>query len=514
MSGVKGQLSAANVAVGTFAGNLASMFASAAAGLTGNLFAGTIKSASNLNETISKTQTIFGDVSGSIISQADAMSAKFGLPKQAMLDAASAMGLMAKGAGQSGDETAAFSNKMVKLAADAMSFYNVPFDEALNKIRSGLSGESEPLRAFGVFLTEDAVKAEAASMGIAKLGADLTEGQKIMARSSLIAKGLGDATGDLDRTFSGTENQTRAFWGTLANLGQDIGSVMMPAFNSLLEVASSAMRGLAGLWQENKAAFAGWVASVVEGVKTAQAIWSNFGDLIEIALLTAARSWVEFSSSVQSVAATIAGYLLLPGEYLVRGFATAITAVGSLWDGLMGKLGTFADVLLRPIRDLTNALGLTSGSVEQQFESYKGLFSAPAEGARNFSEYLGGLRSDLAGVGESAAIELGAIDSQIDAITGRMADKAAAAATGAVQTASGQAKKFEQQQAAGKADKADKAAKAEVMDTAEFARKLNLSAISGGDDTPKKQLAAAEKTAKHTEEIAAAAKSPRLAVLG
>ncbi|MDG6746336.1 SDR family NAD(P)-dependent oxidoreductase, partial [Staphylococcus aureus] len=69
------------------------------------------------------------------------------------------------------------------------------FDEAIGKIRSGLSGESEPLRDFGVFLTEAAVKAKALELGMIKVGEELTEQGKIMARAILIQEGLADANG-------------------------------------------------------------------------------------------------------------------------------------------------------------------------------------------------------------------------------------------------------------------------------------------------------------------------------
>jgi hypothetical protein len=87
---------------------------------------------------------------------------------------------------------------MAMLAADASSFYNVPLDVALEKIRSGLSGEAEPLRAFGVFLSDAAMKAKAAQMGLAGLNGELTEGQKITVRAALIQEQLGTANGDLE----------------------------------------------------------------------------------------------------------------------------------------------------------------------------------------------------------------------------------------------------------------------------------------------------------------------------
>ena len=102
----------------------------------------------------------------------------------------------------------------------------------MNRNRSGRSACSLP---------KDAVKAEALAMGLGKGHKELTEGEKIMARSSLITKGMADASGDLERTISGTENQTQKFWGTLANLGQEIGTTLLPAWDKLLAIATSTM---------------------------------------------------------------------------------------------------------------------------------------------------------------------------------------------------------------------------------------------------------------------------------
>ena len=47
------------------------------------------------------------------------------------------------------------------LAADLASFNNIDPTEALDKLRSGLVGEAEPLRSVGVLLNEAAVQAKA-----------------------------------------------------------------------------------------------------------------------------------------------------------------------------------------------------------------------------------------------------------------------------------------------------------------------------------------------------------------
>lgn len=179
--------------------------------------------ASDLNETISKTGQVFGSASGQVTAFADEMADQFGAVKQVTLDAASMFGLIAQGAGMTAGEAANLSIRLVRLADDASSFFNVPLDAALEKIRAGLVGESEPLRAFGVMLSETAVQQQAFSMGLASTTKDLTEQEKVLARVELITRGLAKAQGDHARTMDGYANQIRKLSGEWQNFKAEIG---------------------------------------------------------------------------------------------------------------------------------------------------------------------------------------------------------------------------------------------------------------------------------------------------
>lgn len=199
-----------------------------------------VMSAADLNETASKTGVVFGEAVGTVTAFADDMAAKFGSNKQVMMDAASSIGLIGKAAGMSKPAAADMSVAMARLADDASSFYNVPLDEALETIRSALVGESEPIRKFGVLLNEDAVKAEALRLGLVRVGGQLTESAKVMARVSLIQKGMADATGDHERTYDSFSNKVREIGGRLKNIGSDIGQALLP----IAEAGASIFNGI------------------------------------------------------------------------------------------------------------------------------------------------------------------------------------------------------------------------------------------------------------------------------
>lgn len=215
---------------------LAGLGAGAVVGSAIGFLTKAVTAASDLAETVNKVTEAFGSASTGVIRFADEMADKFGLVKKVTLDAAANIGLILQGSGVSSGPAADLSAKLVKLAADASSFYNVELDVALEKIRAGLVGEAEPLRTFGVLLSEDAVKAEAYRSGLAGVGRELTDQEKVTARAAIIMRDLGVVSGDLERTQDGLANQLRKVKGDLENFAAKIGESLVPAVSDLIAI--------------------------------------------------------------------------------------------------------------------------------------------------------------------------------------------------------------------------------------------------------------------------------------
>ena len=119
------------------------------------------------------------------------------------------------------------STSVVELAGDLASFNNVSPQEALEALRSGLVGETEPLRRFGVNINDAALKAQALKDGLIKSTKEgLTPAQKAQAAYSLIMEQTKTAQGDFARTSDGMANKTRIasaqFKDAAASLGNDL----------------------------------------------------------------------------------------------------------------------------------------------------------------------------------------------------------------------------------------------------------------------------------------------------
>jgi hypothetical protein len=261
--------------LGSFASRATSMLrvpvtlvtAGATAGLAAYL-GHAAKAAADFGETMSKVKTVFGASAGIITDQADDLANKFGLVKSTSLDAAANIGLIGQASGLTKGASAQLSNTMVKLAADASSFFNVPMDVALEKIRAGLVGEAEPMRAFGVMLSESQVKLEAMRLGLIKGKQEMTEQQKVMARASLITKGMATVSGDLERTQDSTANQMKKLTGQIENFTVVLGTKLVPALDSAVKAAMELGTSFEGAFKEGPVdAFAGSVKGVLDLIR-------------------------------------------------------------------------------------------------------------------------------------------------------------------------------------------------------------------------------------------------------
>lgn len=143
---------------------------------------------------------------------------------------------------------------ITKLAYDMASFYNLPTDEAFEKLRSGITGEAEPLKRLGILVDETTTKHVALAKGIAEPGKELTQQQKVWARYLSILDQTKNAQGDLARTLDSPVNQFRLLREEAKQIAIEFGTgilpavkASLPAIRSVADGASSVAQAFAGL---------------------------------------------------------------------------------------------------------------------------------------------------------------------------------------------------------------------------------------------------------------------------
>ena len=188
-----------------------------------------VRAASDLQETISKTNVLFGDSADSVQNFASAAASSFGQSKQQALDAAATFATFGRAAGLAGEDLVTFSTDFVGLASDLASFNNTTPEQAINAIGSALRGESEPLRQFGVLLNDATLKNAALELGLISTTKNaLTPQQKVLAAQKVIYEQTTAAQGDFARTSDGLANQQRILTAELQNARVEIGEELLP----------------------------------------------------------------------------------------------------------------------------------------------------------------------------------------------------------------------------------------------------------------------------------------------
>lgn len=128
---------------------------------------------------------------------------------------------------------------LTQLAYDMASFFNLQPEEAFEKLRAGIVGETEPLKQLGILVDEATAQQVALARGLAKSGQELTQQQKVLARYLAIMEQTKNAQGDLARTLNSPTNQIRILTQQLDELQIAIGMALIPMVQSALPVLRS-----------------------------------------------------------------------------------------------------------------------------------------------------------------------------------------------------------------------------------------------------------------------------------
>jgi hypothetical protein len=196
-----------------------------------------IELASDLSEVQNVVDVTFGGMAQQINEFSKSTLNAFGLSELSAKSYSSTMGAMLKSSGLTGEALVDLSTDLTGLAGDMASFYNLDTDTAFSKIRSGISGETEPLKQLGVNLSVANLEAYALSQGMTKAYSSMTEAEKVLLRYNYLMSVTADAQGDFARTSNSWANQTRLlseqFNILKTTLGQGFINVLTPIVTGL-----------------------------------------------------------------------------------------------------------------------------------------------------------------------------------------------------------------------------------------------------------------------------------------
>jgi hypothetical protein len=321
LKGVDSQVKTASAGMGKFSANLKSMAMNLGVAFGGaavaNFAKQTVLAASDMNESISKVQVVFGQSADEVLKFGETAATSLGMSNQKAIEAAGTYGNLFQAFGLGQGQAKTMSTSLVQLAADMASFNNTSVDDAILALRSGLSGETEPLKKFGVALSEVRLKTEAVKLGlISSTKEALTPAAKAQASYALILNDTKLAQGDYARTADGTANTMKTLAAKFQDAKVAIGQGLLPVFRALLGILNvaviPALKTLGKFIENNKEAFTAFIVVLAAGA-TAWGVYTLAVKTADIAqkLLNGTMKANPIGLMVTAVALLVAGFVAL-----------------------------------------------------------------------------------------------------------------------------------------------------------------------------------------------------------
>ena len=284
--------------------------------------------ASDLNEVQNVVDTTFGTTGAIKINEwAKNAAEAFGESELQAKQFTSTLGAMFKSMGVGQADMEEMSMSLAGLAGDMASFYNLDPAEAFEKLRSGISGETEPLKQLGINMSVVNLEALAMSMGIKKSYNEMTQAEQATLRYQYIMNATADAQGDFANTSDSLANQQRILQLEIQTLAAEIGQDLMPIAQEILTIARDGIQWIS----ENKDALEG-LAAAAGVAATAYGVWR--------ATLKAEELYDKAAAGIKGITAALNGAEAAGGlTSALSGAGTAASGMGTTILGALGPAG-------------------------------------------------------------------------------------------------------------------------------------------------------------------------------
>lgn len=313
-----------------------------------------VETASDLEEVQNVVDVTFGEKGAEQIEVfAQKAAGAFGMSGLSAKEFTGTMGAMLKSMGLTEDEVLTMSTDIVGLAGDMASFYNLDPSEAFAKLRSGISGETEPLKQLGINMSVANLEAYALAKGIQTAYKDMTQAEQATLRYNYLMETTADAQGDFARTSDSYANQQKILQLNMENLSASIGSKLIPTLTGLTSAVNGLLSG-----ETDISTFVDTISGVV--LQAAEGILANLPALLEAGgqmLSTLLDGLREMFPTILEVCGEILGQLI---EGLVTGLPEILQAgvemLTTLVEGIASSLPTLIPTIVAVAMEIVIAL--------------------------------------------------------------------------------------------------------------------------------------------------------------
>lgn len=312
------------------------------------------QAASDLQQAVGSTESVFGSASGAIDTFADNSAEAIGLSERAFREATAPLGSILQSMGQTQEQAAETSVTIAQLGADFAAAFGGTTQDAIDAVSAAFRGEFDPLEKYGVKLSAAKIESKALAMNLADTKAELDDSAKSQAALAIIMEDSANVQGQWNRELGSAASETQIakakYEDAAASLGENLLPIMTQAasaagtladvFGALPGPVQTALIALGGVVLVGPKVAAGLSMVQAATVKTAAAASTMATNLV------VPTKAVEGLGTTSATAATGTSKL-----------GTAMAAVG--WAGAIAGAAAYGNSLNEVTVNAEEALGAT-----------------------------------------------------------------------------------------------------------------------------------------------------------
>jgi hypothetical protein len=315
--------------------------------------ADSVKAASNAQQSLGATETVFGKYADTVIKRSNEAATAIGVSANEYRELSNVVGASLTGAGISIQKATALTGDLNQRAADMAATFGGTTKEAVEAVSSALRGETDPIERYGVSVKAADVSARLAAQGQDQLTGSALKAAEMQARLDLIMEKTALTQGAFGRESNTLANQQQVLGAQFENLKARIGTALLPVLTSLLTtVNANLIPAFEAAVEFIKPLIAG-VQSFFSGLGQGNGKVSELGAFLNTQVIPAVRGVVE---AFQGYLQVVIPILQQVAAAVIEGWSKIQPQVRSTWTSVKSIIVDALAIIRAVIQKVTAAI--------------------------------------------------------------------------------------------------------------------------------------------------------------
>jgi len=322
------------------------------------------KAASDSQQSLGATETVFGKYAKSVIDNSKRAATAIGLSANEYRELSNVTGALLSGAGMPLKQVAGLTDDLNKRAADMAATFGGTTREAVESISSLMKGEADPIEKYGVSIKQSDVNARLASKGLDKLTGEAKKQAEMQERLNLLMEKTNKTQGAFKKETNTLAHQQQVLGAQWDNLKATLGSALLPVFTSVLKFVNEqfnpAMSALAdflkpavaafkGLFEQGKSGqgalgplvnfIQGQVVPAFQNIWGAvQNLWTVLQPILQQVATAFSEKWAAIAPTVENIFNRIKEIVTTYLAIVAQVISVVTTGIAYVWDRWGGQI--------------------------------------------------------------------------------------------------------------------------------------------------------------------------------